>query len=183
MLLVPLLASTFYWQLGSPRFVQLEAEQAEQAEQGPEAMGSVDSMVERLAQRLQQQPDDAEGWYTLGRSYMVMERYPEAAAALERVLALIGDEPGIMLSLADALTLSQGGSMAGRPAELVEKALALAPDSTTALWLGGLAAEERGDYALAAERWRKLEPLLAGQPESQERVRVLIEGAEQALSQ
>ena len=41
----------------------------------------INSMVERLATRLEQQPDDLEGWVRLGRSYMVLGQPQKARDA------------------------------------------------------------------------------------------------------
>ena len=47
-------------------------------EQPRQQLAALDEMVERLAQRLRGQPDDAEGWAMLARSYTVIGRLPEA---------------------------------------------------------------------------------------------------------
>lgn len=185
-LLVPMLTAALYWQLGAPQFIDMP--KAVAAEAGPHGsqdsaeLPSVDEMVARLAERLEKEPDDAEGWFTLGRTYMSMQRYQESAAALEKVHALVGDHPTIMLSLADALAMSNAGLMRGRPAELVHKSLAMAPENPTALWLAGMAAEEEGQYNQAIDYWRQLEPLLFDKPQSLLEVRQLIASAEKQLN-
>ena len=52
-------------------------------------------MVERLAQRLKDQPQDAEGWAMLARSYSVLGRHPEALQAYEKALALRKDDANL----------------------------------------------------------------------------------------
>ena len=42
---------------------------------------SIEEMVDRLAARLEQQPDDVEGWVMLTNSYMTLGRHREAAEA------------------------------------------------------------------------------------------------------
>ncbi len=52
----------------------------------------VEGMVARLAARLKDEPDDAEGWARLVRSYMVLGRPDDARAALDSArVALAGD--------------------------------------------------------------------------------------------
>ena len=112
-------------------------------------------MLGRLEQRLAQNPNDPEGWAILARSYMALERYPDAVRALEKLRELVGDEPAILIPLADSIAMTQGGNMAGRPAALVKKALETEPDNPIANWLAGNAAAESKDWQGAVDHWRK----------------------------
>lgn len=48
----------------------------------------VNTMIDRLAARLEAAPDDIKGWRMLGWSYFHVERYKEAAAAFAKAVAL-----------------------------------------------------------------------------------------------
>jgi len=139
----------------------------------------MEQLVAGLAAKLQEEPENAEGWFMLGRSYMSMGRYPEAAAAFKRVHDLVGDEPAVMLRYADALAMAQGGKIA--PFELIQRALQIKPDDTTGLWLAGLGYEEQGQYEQAVQHWRKLEMMMQDDPAALNEVRNLIARAEQQL--
>ncbi len=181
-LVVPALTLALYFYLGSPQL--LEGDRAggmAESGHGGEAP-SIEEMVLVLRQRLEQNPQDPKGWYMLGRTYMLMERYPEAAEAFEQVYRLIGDEPNLMLALADALAMSQRGAMQGRPAELIRKAVALDPENITGLWMVGLVEEEEGNFDQALARFRRLEPLLEGDQESQQQIRLLIARVEEKMA-
>ncbi|NNF96657.1 MAG: c-type cytochrome biogenesis protein CcmI [Halobacteria archaeon] len=180
---VPLAAVLLYLQLGTPGALepQVQAAAAPQGHAGGDNTASMEQLVAGLAAKLQQEPDNAEGWFMLGRSYMSMGRYPEAAEAFQRVLDQVGDEPTVMLRYADALAMAQGGQIAGKPFELIKKALVLKPDDSTGLWLAGLGYEEQGQYELAVQHWRKLEPMMQDDPASLNEVRNLIARAEQKL--
>jgi cytochrome c-type biogenesis protein CcmH len=52
--------------------------------------------------------------------------------------------------------MAQGGSLAGRPRELVMRALAQTPTHPKALEMAGSAAYEAGEYVSAARYWREL---------------------------
>ncbi len=52
----------------------------------------IGAMVNRLATRLQENPDDGSGWKRLGRSYYVMEKYRPAAEAYAKAAALLPDD-------------------------------------------------------------------------------------------
>ena len=172
---VPLLAVYIYLMLGSPEMVEFDAEQqATQSAKKPGQMPSVDEMVVALQKRLQENPDDAQGWFLLGRTYMAMKKYPQAAEAYETLLKITGDEPTIMLSLAEAITFSNRGSMQGRPAQLIRKVLMISPDNQSAMWMGGLLESQEGNYSKALELWKKLEPKLAEDPGAQQNLKKLI---------
>ena len=115
-------------------------------------------VVEGLAQRLEQNPDDVGGWRMLGRSYMSLNDHPKAIAAFERVVALEdGQSAQSLVELGEALLAAEGGqTMSPRVMSLFENALAVEPNSQAALFWGGLAAGNRGDTALVADRWERL---------------------------
>lgn len=184
--LVPLFTILMYLELGKPQVLEM-AEQSEATAPSPhasmddQAAPSIDVLLARLEEKLQANPGDAQGWYMLGRSYMSLGRYPEAVTALDRAYNLAGDQPTVMLGLADALAMSQGGKISGKAFELIQKALALSPNDPTALWLAGLGYQEQGDFERAVGYWRQLEPMMADNPESLSEVRRLIANAEQQL--
>lgn len=115
------------------------------------------AMVETLAQRLKAKPDDPEGWTMLGRSYAVMSRYPEAAAAFGEANRRAPKPTAEGLSdEGEALAFASGQDVSGHAAELFEQALQLDPGNGKALWYGGLASALTGDYATARTRWQRL---------------------------
>ena len=173
---VPVATLSIYLSLGSPELVNgpVASSQVASHGTGSDQMPSLEQMVGALRTRLEQAPDDAEGWYLLGRTYMAIEDYPNAVTAYARLYQLVGDEPRVMLSLADAEAMSQAGSMAGRPAELVRKAVQIVPNDTTALWLAGIAEDQEGNHREAIAYWNRLRPLLQEDAASLQRVENLI---------
>jgi cytochrome c-type biogenesis protein CcmH len=172
------------WVVGTPSALQpqVQSTAAPQGHAGGDTTAAtMEQLVAGLVEKLQEEPENAEGWFMLGRSYMSMGRYSEAANAFKRVHDLVGDEPAVMLRYADALAMAQGGRIAGEPFEFIKRALELKPDDTTGLWLAGLGYEEQGQYEQAVQHWRKLETLMQDDPASQNEVRNLIARAEQKL--
>ena len=150
--LVLLLSVFLYYQIGTP-----DADTPP-----PGAMPSVEEMVTSLAQRLNENPDDLQGWKMLGRSYVQMRNFPGAIAAYERAVEMENAQNGQTLSdLGEVLLLNDGQTLSGRAGELFENALAISPDNQKALFYAGMAAVERGDRELGAQRW---ETLLASSP-------------------
>ena len=131
------------------------------ARQGPDAahqMAKDDlvQMTERLAERLKTEPDNAGGWATLARTYYQMGRFPEASAAFEKLVGLVPDDASLLADYADALAMAEGRKLAGKPMELVHRALKIDPLQWKALAMAGTDAFERKDYRGAVELWEKL---------------------------
>lgn len=130
----------------------------QQVAQGPQAdvpsAESVDAMVGALAQRLQDNPNDVDGWVLLGRSYFVMGRYADAAAAYAEGSRIVdAQEPDLLVNQGEALALARDRDLQGRPAQLFDAALALDPAHGKALWYAGLAAQQAGQTAVARRHW------------------------------
>lgn len=179
--LIPLSTLGLYYELGSPQYLEFAGGNAGHAgniaAHGADTPATMDELIDRLKQRLEQNPQDGDGWYLLSRSYMAESRYAEALDALEKTYTIFGDHPVILVGMADAEAMTRQGDLTGRPTERLEKALEMEPENTTALWLGGMAAQQNGKFQLAVDRWSKLLPLLKTEPQSQQEVTSLIEQA------
>jgi cytochrome c-type biogenesis protein CcmH len=114
-------------------------------------------MVARLAKRLENEPDDVQGWLMLGRSRAALEQYPLAIRAFQRADRLEqGRNAEALTGWAEALVLSNPAEIEGRAARLFEQALAIDPDERRALFFTALAAQRRGDTQLAIARYQRL---------------------------
>lgn len=109
--------------------------------------------VEQLAKRLESQPDDADGWATLARSYGMMGRIDEALPAYAKAVSLHGGDARLLADYADMLALKNNRNIEGEPLKLVERALKIDPRNLKALSLAGAAAFNRQDYAGAVAYW------------------------------
>jgi len=115
-----------------------------------------DLMVD-LAQRLDNNPDDLEGWKLLGRSYVTVSNFVGAIDAFEHAIVLDGGEDAVTLvALGESLLAGSGGGVEGRIATLFEDALAVDENNSQALFYGGIGAFNRDDLELAASRWERL---------------------------
>jgi cytochrome c-type biogenesis protein CcmH len=162
---IPLLATALYYNLGAKDIIPLLARAPvtppHPAPAAATAGGlSIEQMVEKLAARLQEQPDDPEGWTMLARSYRVLERYPEAVTAYQQALQRDSDNVALMVSYVDVLTMSHDGRFTAEAAAMLRKALELQPDNVVALWLSGHQANQQGRYADAISYWQRAEALL-----------------------
>jgi cytochrome c-type biogenesis protein CcmH len=149
---VLLISVSLYKQIGTP--------DAETPAAG--TLPSVEDMVYAMAERLQKNPNDLPGWKMLGRSYLQIQDFPGAIGAFEKAVEMEGGQNGQTLAdLGEVILLSDGRTLTGRAGELFENAIAVAPNNQKALFYGGMAAVERGDRELGAQR---LETLLASSP-------------------
>jgi len=114
------------------------------------------AMTERLALKMKDRPEDAEGWAMLARSYAVLGRHGDALAAYQRALALRTDDATLIADYADALAMQANGSLEGEPVKQVQRALKLDPRNLKALSLAGTAAFDRKDYAAAVKHWEQM---------------------------
>jgi cytochrome c-type biogenesis protein CcmH len=160
-LLLPLASVLTYLSLGDPTAIGDAVQPPGQATSAPAGnhsvtAGQIEGMVTNLAQRLQTQPDDAEGWMMLGRSYTALGRYPDAVIAFRRAVALVPGDATLLSDFADVLGMAQGKRLAGEPAQMVQKALDIDPNHVKALALAGSVAFEVRDYATARAYWERL---------------------------
>lgn len=81
---------------------KLPGAQPEPASANPEVQGMIAGMVEGLAQRLKQSPDDPDGWVRLVRAYAVLGDAAKRDAALATASALFKDQPKVMSALRQA---------------------------------------------------------------------------------
>lgn len=188
-LLVPAIALTFYQLVGSPEIIQLLAEQPPASANGsPHAqasgkgdMPSMDVLVQRLAEKLEKQPDNPDGWVMLGRSYLSMGQKAKALEAFERALKLDGENVGSLLAYAETVGATNGNNFTGKAAPMIEKAYSLEPENPNALWMSGILSYQQGDYRGALTRWEKLQAMLTPQSSEIESVGRAIDDARQQL--
>jgi cytochrome c-type biogenesis protein CcmH len=154
-------AVLLYGKLGNPRAAADVSVMASAVE--PHADDTGDDMavaINALAQRLRNAPDDADGWYTLARSYETLGRYTDAVAAYQQVLRLVPGQPAVLADLADALLSANQGVPDANAVAAVAQSLASQPDQPKALALAGMMALRRGDAAEALAHWQRLQALL-----------------------
>jgi len=140
------LSFALYSAIGSPKLISPQGEQMH--------MGD---MADSMAARLQEAPDDLDGWTMLGRSYMTLGRYADATRSLHRAIEI--DPAGnatALATLGEAMYLQNGEVWNDFIIDVFDKALNLDPKHTAALFWGGAGAAAKGDLPLAIARWETL---------------------------
>ena len=162
---IPIGALIFYLSIGNPKGLDAASAPptgpAAAAEQpGTMSPQQTAANIEKLAERLKQNPNDVQGWQMLARSYLMQEKFSDAAGALEHLTSINPKDAGAWADYAEALALANGQNLAGKPTEAINRALQIDPNNQKALDLAGTAAYQAGDYQKAMEQWQKLLKLL-----------------------
>jgi cytochrome c-type biogenesis protein CcmH len=135
------------------------------------------SMVEGLAARLEDAPDDLEGWRRLGRSWSVLGEWQKSAAAYARAASLAPDDAELLLDYALAIlaTVPEGetGPLPAAIFDPIDRLLALRPDDPTGLYLAGLERARAGDAERARLHWERLLAILP--PDAPQRAQIEAE--------
>jgi cytochrome c-type biogenesis protein CcmH len=165
---VVVVAAAGYALLGTPQALnpELAGAATSGSEEGAHAVtpAQIEAMIDKLAARLKERPDDADGWAMLGRSYAVLERHEQAVPAFKQALGLRPDDAVLIADYADALAVTNGRNLEGEPNRLIAQALKIDPNNLKALSLAGTAAFDRKDYAGALRHWEQMTKLA---PDSQ----------------
>lgn len=149
-LFVALFSAGFYFYLGDASRI------AEKNAEKPMTQESVEKMVAEFAAKMEKEPDNLKGWAMLARSYRILGHNAEAAKAYARAGSFVDSDPQLLADYADVLAANADGNFAGKPQELINKALALDPNNLLALWLSGTAAFNAQNYKVAVQSWEKL---------------------------
>ncbi|MEL6750281.1 MAG: tetratricopeptide repeat protein [Pseudomonadota bacterium] len=169
--LIPVCVIGLYLLIGSPQHLDATAIQTATDSSQPD----VEDLINRLVTHLEANPDNAEGWFILGRTYLKLGRYNAAVRALTTAHEQ-NPAANTKVALADVLTLQNQGQVPELAIILLEQALELAPDSATTLWLLGQAAKQQGQTAQAQDYWQRTLPLLQDQPEARAALQAQLDG-------
>ncbi len=172
--LVPVLAVLLYLQWGA-------IDKVEQARTFAGEPHSIEEMTARLEQAVQNNPESAEGWYFLGRSYMAQQRAADAARAFGQAVKVAGREPELLGQWAQALYFAADKQWSPQLDALTSEALKADPEEVTSLGLLGIAAYEEQRFAYAIGYWQRLVAVLPEGDPSRQAIAGGIERARQEI--
>ncbi len=171
-LAIPICALAVYLSVGNPSAVLPQA--AGGANPHGMTKAQFEAAVVRLAARMKDNPEDAEGWTMLARSYAVLGRFGEASEAYAKAAARMPRDAQLLADYADALAMAQGRTLQGEPEKIILRALAIDPDNVKALLLAGTAAFNRSDPRAAIRHWERVLGLLPKESDMIQRVQASI---------
>lgn len=99
---LPVFAFALYGQIGAPELARKPA-----ATSAP----PIAALTAQLAKKMQSRPNDLKGWRLLGRSYMALRAYDQAAAAFEHAAGLAPMDADLQLALGEALLSANKGQL------------------------------------------------------------------------
>jgi cytochrome c-type biogenesis protein CcmH len=152
---VPVFATLLYLLVGMPQALSPETLAAGDNGHAIDQQQLI-AMVEKLAERMKENPDNPDGWVMLARSYSVIGRFQDAANAYKEAVARIPDSAQLLADYADALAMAQDRNLTGEPEKLVARALKIDPDNVKARALAGTIAFDRKNYADAVMHWEHI---------------------------
>jgi cytochrome c-type biogenesis protein CcmH len=172
---IPLVSILLYLAVGTPNALLPQPA-------GGEGHGitrqQIEGMVDRLTARLTENPDDATGWAMLGRTYAVIDRYPEAVSAYANAVKRSPPDAQLLADYADALAMTQGRRLQGEPERIIAQALKVDPKNVKALALAGTVAFEKMDFKGAIAQWRKILEVVPPDSDMADSIRDSIADAE-----
>jgi cytochrome c-type biogenesis protein CcmH len=169
-ILLPLIAVAIYALLGSPAAVLPAAVQTQRA------TADMEQLVVKLANKLEQNPDNPEGWAMLARSYKSLGRWDDAERAFTRIGPDLNRSAELLAELAEMLVQKNQG-FDPRSRDLIKQALRLEPTNMLALFMGGGEAIDGGRYAEGAALLERLLPQLEAGSEDARLVEATIASA------
>lgn len=158
-----------YQQWGSMDQVEQFIAMQEMEATGGSQAARMAELAGQLRERLQANPDNAEGWAMLGQTYMRLERFEDASAAYQQLARVTEENPSasaVALGLsAQAQFFANGGQMTQEVREVVEAARALDPDEVNSLGLLGIYSFGQEKYRDAIEHWERIVEVAPDHPQ------------------
>ncbi len=143
-------------EIASPDRVETAATAPTEPHSSKPSSGDLNVLLKRLEDRMAKEPDDAEGWALLARSYMELKRYPDAARTYAKATSKLPNEVGLWIEFVDAEVMAHERKWTPLATSAIAKALTLSPENPKALWLAGTERFESKDYKGAVRFWEML---------------------------
>jgi cytochrome c-type biogenesis protein CcmH len=158
---LPMASMGMYLWLGEPDAMNpLSVKAPEKADQV-----ELSKMAENLAAKLNEKPDNLQGWVMLGRTYRTLENFDSAISAYDRALKLSADDD-LKLERVEVLAMKSRGNFEGEPWHVIREILQRDPQHYGALLMAGSASYSHEKYADALKYWQQArQPLTADNPD------------------
>jgi cytochrome c-type biogenesis protein CcmH len=176
--LVPVLSLVMYGLLGQPEALDplaLKQGVSKEAEVTPEKLAT---MAAALSRRLEDEPNNVEGWVMLARVQRALGQFEPSGQSLRKALALSQDD-NLAIDLAEVLAQQNAGNFSGEPWAIIQRVLKADPRHLNGLFLAGSASYTESNYSAALRFWeRAREVVAADSPDAPELDRAISEARE-----
>jgi len=150
----------FYYSQGNLSDIELQ-QAYDQAGTSAEA---ADRYLELLEDKMARNPDDIEGWWSLGQTLLNAGMYARSVPAFEKALMALErlpevqdqDRSALMTSVVQARFLQNDRVLAEEDKRMLKQAIKFDSQNRIALGIKGSAAYEEGDFTEAVIQWRRL---------------------------
>ncbi len=132
------------------------------------------ALVDNLAKKMQENPNDAKGWILLARTQQALGQLGASVDAFQRAAALTPNDAQLLADYADAQAMVQEGVFEGKPRTLITQALKADPNNMKALALAGTAEMRAGNKPASLKYWEKLKSLVPPDSEDFKQVSDII---------
>jgi cytochrome c-type biogenesis protein CcmH len=158
---LPVSAMGLYMWVGEPAALNPMAFKSED-KVGPQELAK---MAEMLAQKLEEKPENLQGWVMLARTYRTLEQFDASIKAYDRALKLTADDD-LRIERVEVLAMQRQGNFEGEPWDVILDILQRDPQHYAALLMAGSASYAHEKYADALSYWQKArKPLTPDNPD------------------
>ncbi len=156
LLAIPLVAIPLYLWLGNPAALGSGSSRSVAAHEGSGSMAEMDQLAATLAEKLEKNPNNPEGWVMLGRTYKMLGRFDEAEQAYLHAGNTANEESALMLERVELALDRNRGSLDGAAQKLLDEVLKKEPGNPRAKFIAGVDAFGHQDYRKAISYWEAL---------------------------
>lgn len=174
---IPLLALPLYLLFGNPDALVAQKDERKMTRQ------DVEGMVSKLAARLEQNPNNPEGWLMLARSYKALGRFDEAEKAYDKLGNMKDGDSNLILERVELAVYRNDGKIDAKTQAALNGVLKKEPDHPEGLMLAGTVAFAGGNYKIAIGHWERLRKLFPADSEDAKYVSEGINAARAKLGE
>ena len=149
-------AAAIYGWMGRPDLALQPAPAAPVAADQQVANADLATLTQKLEARLEQTPDDPEGWRLLGGSHFSLGNFDRAVLAFQRAVALRPEDVETVSALGEAQVQAASGTVTPASRETFRKALALDGKDIRARYFLAAGLNQDGDAVGAVAAWVSL---------------------------
>lgn len=178
--LIVLVVSTLIYQQNG--FKQEFEEAQQQLTVGSSKQAETNNILASVEEFIKENPEDVESRTILAQVYIEKERFSDAVTIYSELYDINPQEPDVLVNYAEALARTLGNRLIGKPTDLLNEALKLAPSHGRALWLAGFAAQQAENNEQALKHWKHLLSSIEEGSEIYQNVAMLIAETESSKS-